>query len=197
MVILGGTSGERAVSLETGKACIKGLRKKKYYELIQNLPIFIPISPIGKNFIKLLDKYPVTPYLDKRKDFIRWVHFIFNHISEQLNEPKEDFYESLEKYYEQYKPKEQSGTYMFEKVDNKLQGKYTNYYLFKLKPRFTGKQTLRNFPLADLVDYLDWGPFFHTWELKGKFPDILENNKYGDQAKILYNDAKALLKEVI
>ena len=66
-----------------------------------------------------------------------------------------------------------------------------------LKPKFTGKKTLRNFPLADLVDYLDWGPFFHTWELKGKFPDILENNKYGDQAKILYNDAKALLKEVI
>ena len=66
-----------------------------------------------------------------------------------------------------------------------------------LKPKFTGKKTLKNFPLAELVDYLDWGPFFHTWELKGKFPDILKNNKYGDQAKILYNDAKALLKEVI
>jgi len=80
--------------------------KKKYYEFIQNLPIFIPIAPIGKNFIKLLDEFPVTPYLDKRKDFIKWVHFIFNKINKQLNEPKEDLYESLEKYYEEYKPKE-------------------------------------------------------------------------------------------
>ena len=77
----------------------------------------------------------------------------------------------------------------------KFIGNWNSYK--QLKPKFTGKKTLRNFPLADLVDYLDWGPFFHTWELKGKFPDILKNNKYGDQAKILYNDAKALLKEVI
>ena len=66
-----------------------------------------------------------------------------------------------------------------------------------LKPIYIGKKTLKNFPLVQLVDYLDWGPFFHTWELKGKFPDILKSEKYGDQAKILYNDAKALLKEVI
>ena len=62
--------------------------KKKYYEFIQNLPIFIPIAPIGKNFIKLLDEFPVTPYLDKRKDFIKWVHFIFNKINKQNSDDK-------------------------------------------------------------------------------------------------------------
>ena len=80
--------------------------KRKYYDLIQNLPVFFPLEPIGKNFLNLLDKYPVTPYLSSRMSFMKWVHFIFNKIHEQLEEPVEDFYDSLEKYYDEYKPKE-------------------------------------------------------------------------------------------
>ena len=80
--------------------------KKKYYEFIQNLPIFIPVYPFGKNFIKLLNKYPVTPYLDSREAFMRWVHYIFNKIDKQLEIPEKTFYESLDKYYDEYKPKE-------------------------------------------------------------------------------------------
>ena len=80
--------------------------KRKYYDLIQNLPILFPLEPIGNNFLKLLDKYPVTPYLSSRMSFMKWIHFIFNKIQEQLEQPIEDFYESLEKYYEEYKPKE-------------------------------------------------------------------------------------------
>ena len=80
--------------------------KKKYYDFISNLPVFIPIEPFGKNFMDLLDQYPVTPYLDSRMSMMKWVHFIFNKIQEQLEQPVEDFYESLEKYYEEYKPKE-------------------------------------------------------------------------------------------
>jgi len=79
---------------------------KKYYDFIQNLPVFIPIDPIGKNFIEMLDLYPVTPYLSSRLSFMKWIHFIFNKINEQLEKPQEDFYDSLEKYYEEYKPKE-------------------------------------------------------------------------------------------
>ena len=80
--------------------------KRKYYDLVQNLPLFFPLEPIGDNFMKLLDKYPVTPYLSSRMSFMKWVHFIFNKIYEQLDQPVEDFYESLEKYYDEYKPKE-------------------------------------------------------------------------------------------
>jgi len=80
--------------------------KKKYYDFISNLPVFIPIEPIGKNFMDLLDKYPVTPYLDSRMSMMKWVHFIFNKISLQLDQPIEEFYDSLEKYYDEYKPKE-------------------------------------------------------------------------------------------
>ena len=80
--------------------------KKKYYDFIQNLPLFIPMKPIGKNFMKLLDKYPVTPYLSSRMSFMKWIHFIFNKINEQEKKPLVDFYDSLEQYYDEYKPKE-------------------------------------------------------------------------------------------
>ena len=80
--------------------------KRKYYDLVQNLPVFFPLNPIGKNFLRLLDKYPVTPYLSSRMSFMKWIHFIFNKIHEQLDQPIDEFYDSLEKYYDQYKPKE-------------------------------------------------------------------------------------------
>ena len=79
---------------------------KKYYDFIQNLPLFIPLEPIGKNFLVLLDKYPVTPYLDSRMSFMKWVNFIFNRLAEQMNKEGEEFYESIERYYDEYKPKE-------------------------------------------------------------------------------------------
>ena len=80
--------------------------KKKYYDFIQNLPVFFPLEPFGKNFLKLLDKYPVTPYLSSRMSFMKWIHFILNKIHEQLEQPVDEFYDSLEKYYDEYKPKE-------------------------------------------------------------------------------------------
>ena len=112
-----------------------------------------------------------------------------------------DFIASTKKDYssirESYKAREKKKNNLnLEEARKRKFSEYWNSYV-PLKPKFTGKKTLKNFPLAELVDYLDWGPFFHTWELKGKFPGILKNNKYGDQAKILYNDAKALLREVI
>ena len=57
--------------------------KRKYYDLIQNLPLFIPNPDIGDIFSKILDQYPVSPYLDSRDSFIRWIHFIHNKISQK------------------------------------------------------------------------------------------------------------------
>ena len=59
--------------------------KRKYYDLIQNMPIFIPVIEIGNKFSNLLDKYPITPYLCSRESFVRWVHFIHNKINVLLN----------------------------------------------------------------------------------------------------------------
>lgn len=78
--------------------------KKKMYDFIQNLPLFLPIEEIGNNFSKFLNKYPVTPYLDSRKSLMRWVNFIHNKINVSLNKSELTFEESLTKYYENYKP---------------------------------------------------------------------------------------------
>ena len=80
--------------------------KKKYYDFIQNLPIFIPILDMGNSFSRLLDKYPVTPYLDSRDSFIKWMYFIHNQLNLSLGIPEKTLQESLQEYYKLYEPKE-------------------------------------------------------------------------------------------
>jgi 5-methyltetrahydrofolate--homocysteine methyltransferase len=58
---------------------------------------------------------------------------------------------------------------------------------------FTGVRVLDNFPLATLREFIDWTPFFHTWELKGVYPRILEHPEYGEQARQIYAEGNALL----
>ncbi len=79
--------------------------KKKYYDFIQNLPLFIPISNIGNTFSEFLDKYPVTPYLDSRESMIKWVHFIHNKINIYLGKDEITYYEAMRQYYDNYKEK--------------------------------------------------------------------------------------------
>jgi len=80
--------------------------KKKYYDFIQNLPLFLPNELMATHFEKLLDQYPVTPYLDTRESFIRWTHHIHNKINELLEKKKISLAEFYEQYYDHYKPKE-------------------------------------------------------------------------------------------
>lgn len=78
--------------------------KKKYYEFVQNIPLFIPIEAMASDFSKLIDQYPVSSYLDNRESFIRWLWFIHNKINEKLEKPKISLNEFYVKYYEEYKP---------------------------------------------------------------------------------------------
>jgi 5-methyltetrahydrofolate--homocysteine methyltransferase len=64
-------------------------------------------------------------------------------------------------------------------------------------PAFTGVKVLDNFPLAELRPYIDWTPFFHTWELKGVYPRILDDERQGAQARLLFAEANALLDTII
>ena len=79
------------------------ITKKKYYELIQNLPLFLPVEEISSDFSKLLEQYPVTPYLDNRDSFVRWMHFIHNKINEKLEKPEVSLNDFFIKYYDEYK----------------------------------------------------------------------------------------------
>ena len=66
-----------------------------------------------------------------------------------------------------------------------------------VKPSFLGPRAYTNFDLASLVPYIDWTPFFQTWELSGRYPQILADNKVGSEAKKLFDDAQALLKRIV
>ena len=65
------------------------------------------------------------------------------------------------------------------------------------KPAFFGTRVLHNFPLEELVPFIDWSPFFHTWELRGRYPSILSDEKVGEQATKLFEDAQALLGRIV
>ncbi|MGI4833069.1 MAG: methionine synthase [Janthinobacterium lividum] len=65
------------------------------------------------------------------------------------------------------------------------------------KPSFLGTQVLDNYPLEELARYIDWTPFFHTWELRGRYPRILEDANLGEAARKLFEDAQKMLAEVI
>jgi 5-methyltetrahydrofolate--homocysteine methyltransferase len=65
------------------------------------------------------------------------------------------------------------------------------------KPTFLGTRSFHAYDLAELARYIDWTPFFHAWELKGAYPRILQDDKYGDAARQLFDDAQGLLKQLI
>ena len=64
-------------------------------------------------------------------------------------------------------------------------------------PGFLGTRVIDDQPLHDLVPVIDWSPFFHTWELKGRYPTIFEDPVVGSKAKELFDDAQGLLKDVL
>ncbi len=64
-------------------------------------------------------------------------------------------------------------------------------------PEFFGVRVLDDFPLATLREFIDWSPFFHTWELKGVYPRILEDERQGEQARQIFAEGNALLDRIV
>ncbi len=66
-----------------------------------------------------------------------------------------------------------------------------------IKPKELGVQVLQQLSLKELLPFIDWSPFFRSWDLRGKFPDILTDKVVGEQATIIYAEAQAMIKEII
>jgi 5-methyltetrahydrofolate--homocysteine methyltransferase len=78
---------------------------------------------------------------------------------------------------------------------NKLKSDWANYT--PPVPSFMGVRAYDNYDLAELARYIDWTPFFQTWELVGKYPAILEDDKFGKAARGLFNDAQKMLAKIV
>ncbi len=66
-----------------------------------------------------------------------------------------------------------------------------------VKPSFLGNKVLNDFPLEEIATFIDWSPFFQTWELVGSYPKILDDEIVGEHARDLFKDAQAMLKQII
>ncbi|WP_416547012.1 methionine synthase [Limnohabitans sp. DCL3] len=64
-------------------------------------------------------------------------------------------------------------------------------------PKFIGRRVFKNYDLAEIAQYIDWGPFFQTWDLAGPFPAILDDEIVGEQARKVYADGQAMLQKII
>ncbi len=79
--------------------------------------------------------------------------------------------------------------------NNKIQIDWANYQA--PKPQFTGTKVFDDYSLAEIAPYIDWTPFFHSWELKGSYPNIFDDAEKGEEAKKLFADAQKMLKQII
>ena len=64
-------------------------------------------------------------------------------------------------------------------------------------PEFTGVKLLKDLSLGEIVPYIDWGPFFHVWEMRGGYPRIFEDPEQGKEARKLFDEAQAMLKLIV
>jgi len=90
---------------------------------------------------------------------------------------------------------EKSRTSLAQARANRLQLDWAAYV--PPRPTFLGTRAFRAYDLAELARYIDWTPFFQAWELKGPYPRILEDDKYGEAARHLFEDAQTMLKQLV
>ena len=125
--------------------------------------------PVVSNLVSETEK---GAYIEKIKDTYEQVR------KDHLGKKKTIFYSTLE-----------------ESRENKLQLDWESFE--PRVPEQLGVNVLPEYPLETLVEYIDWTPFFASWQLKGSYPDIFKSSKVGEQARQLYDDAIVMLKQVV
>ena len=106
---------------------------------------------------------------------------------------KEDYDEFRNKFLKRGKEK----SYISLKESRKIKYKIDWQNSEIIKPKQLGIQILKQLSLKELLPFIDWSPFFRSWDLHGKFPDILTDEVVGEQATILYNEAQSMIKKII
>ena len=146
--------------------------------------------------VKIAEKYsePVIHVLDASR--------VVNVVSSLLNpEAKPEYIKKVRTEQERLKNihfnrKSEKVYLSLEKArENKFKTDWLSYT--PPKPKFTGVKVYENIPVETLAKYIDWSPFFHAWELHGRYPAILEDEVVGKQAKDLFNDAQKMIQEII
>lgn len=186
-----GLSGLITPSLEEMTYVAQELQREKF-----NVPVLIGGATTSRmhTAVKISDHYehPVVHVVDASRCVQVASHLLsHNH--------KARFIEELDTDYEKYKKRFAAKTSDVELLDigvarkNRMDIEWNTYT--SPVPNKPGVTVIEDLPLTDLVPYIDWTPFFHAWELRGKYPRILKDPTVGDEAKKLHADALVMLDE--
>ncbi|MCW0481502.1 methionine synthase [Gaoshiqia sediminis] len=159
----------------------------------------LPLLIGGATTSKIHTAVKIAPQYSKPviyvKDASRTVNVVANLLAnnEEYIQSVKDEYAQIREFHGQKKAKE------YLKLEEARANKFTPDWTADViyKPKKTGIFELIDFPIAELRKYIDWNFFFFVWELKGRFPDILEDEVQGEQARKVYADAQQMLDEII
>jgi len=129
-------------------------------------------------------------------DASRAVTVVGNLLQRNNRVYKAQIREEYDKFRDQFLSRTKKKTYISieQARENKLKINWSNAEI--TKPKELGVQEIQDFDITKLEPYIDWSPFFRSWDLHGKFPEILKDNIVGEQASELYKDAQQLLQRV-
>lgn len=188
-----GLSGLITPSLDEMVHVAKEMERRKL-----KLPLLIGGATTSRihTAVKIAPVYssPVIHVLDASRSVPVVSSLLSGDLREQFTKSTADEYTRLRE--EHYKKQEtKSLISITEARKNKPQFDWKSVPI--TPPLVPGKTTFQNYSLQTLREFIDWTPFFQTWELKGKYPSIFENEKYGKEARRLFEDANAMLDKII
>ena len=186
-----GLSGLITPSLDEMAFVSKEMEKKNL-----NIPLIIGGATTSRahTSVKIAPNYSNT--VVHINDASRAVTVVGNLLQKDNKVFKEQIREEYDKFREQFLKRGKKKEFLSIEDARKNKFKIDWNTAEIVKPKQLGVHVLDNFDLKTLEDYIDWSPFFRSWDLHGKFPDILNDEIVGQQATELYNDAKKLLQQI-
>jgi 5-methyltetrahydrofolate--homocysteine methyltransferase len=190
-----GLSGLITPSLEEMQYLAGEMQKDDYFR-VKKIPLLIG----GATTSRVHTAVKISPHYEGPVVYVpdasRSVGVAQNLLSDQASVYIAELNADYEKVRVQHAGKKQAPLWPLAKARaNKTPIDWATYQ--PTRPKFIGRRVFKNFDLGELATYIDWGPFFQTWDLAGPFPSILDDAVVGVEAKKVYADGQALLKKII
>ncbi len=190
-----GLSGLITPSLEEMSYVATEMQKDDYFRLRK-----IPLMIGGATTSRVHTAVKIAPHYEGPVVYVPDASRSVNAAQGLLSDQAADYVAELQTDYErvrqQHANKKQTPLWPLARARaNKTVIDWTRYT--PTKPKFLGRRVFKNFDLNELVRFIDWGPFFQTWDLAGPYPAILEDAVVGQEAKRVFKDGEAMLKRLI
>jgi 5-methyltetrahydrofolate--homocysteine methyltransferase len=190
-----GLSGLITPSLEEMQYVASEMQKDDHFR-VRKIPLLIGGATCSRvhTAVKIAPKYegPVVYVPDASRSVSVAQSLLSEQAAKYIAEVEADY----EKVRQLHASKKQAPLWPLAKARaNKTPVDWAHYQ--PTRPKFIGRRVFKNYDLAELARHIDWGPFFQTWDLAGKFPEILKDDVVGDEAVRVFSDGQRMLKRLI